>query len=141
MDEKQKKALYNPVKTEKNNAKFENYKRQQLDPKCIDNRQPSFGLTNRGELIPCCWMDTQFNRFDEDYQKLLAVSKIEDYDSIDEILLTDEWIEFSKNISKGIGFAWCHHVCKKRETAQHKRENWYDDVSLETLKKVRIKET
>ena len=148
MDEKQKKALYNPEKTETDKAKLKKYRAQELDPKCLDDRQPSFGLTNRGELIPCCWMDNQVNRLDEDYQKLLAVSKIEDYDSIDEILFTDEWIKFSKNITKGIGFMSCHNICKKRETPQHKRENWHHDdgfdlpdVSTGTSRKISIRET
>jgi len=147
MDKKQEQALYKPKRTAVDDTKIEKYMSHELDPKCLDDRQPSFGLTNRGELIPCCWMDNQVNRHDEDYQKLLAVSKIEDYDSIDEILFTDEWIQFSKNISNGIGFISCHHVCKKRETPQHKRESLYedggfdlDDVFGSTSKKVRIRE-
>ena len=46
---------------------------------------------------------------------------IDDYDSIEEILLQDEWVEFRNNLRKGKGFAICHHVCKKRDTPQHKR--------------------
>lgn len=147
MDKKQEQALYKPKRTVVDDTKIQKYMDNEIDPKCLDDRQPSFGLTNRGELIPCCWMDNQTNRYDEDYQKLLAVSKIEDYDSIDEILYTDEWIQFSKNISNGIGFISCYQVCKKRETPQHKRESFYkddgsdlDDVSVDTSKKVRIRE-
>ena len=137
MDKKQAQALYYPVKNKNDDTRLKRYKEQELDPKCLDNRQENFGLTNRGELIPCCWLDTPLNRHDKDYQKLLAVSKIEDYDSIHEILLTDEWVEFSKNISNGIGFGICHLTCKKRETAQFKRVTSYGT----TGKKERIKES
>ena len=127
MDKKQFEALYDPPPDQKEYDRIEKFKDQELDPKCLDDRQPAFGMTNRGELIPCCWMDNKTNRYDKDYQKLLKVSKISDYDSIDELLLTDEWIQFAKNIANGKGFVWCHHVCKKRETNQHKRESWYED--------------
>jgi hypothetical protein len=88
--------------------------KNEIDPKCFDDRQPGFALTNCGELIPCCWADG-FPKNDKDptYQKLLKVSKIADYDSIDEILMTDEWLEFAENLSKGKGMQVCYEVCKK----------------------------
>jgi len=94
----------------------------ELDPKCFDTRQQAYGFTNRGELIPCCWCDTQYNRRDKDYQKLLMVSKLEDHDSIEEIVTQEEWVEFYENLKQNKGFWVCHHVCKKRETPQHKKE-------------------
>ena len=148
MDKKQEQALYNPPPDEKKRPFHHKLMINELDPKCLDNRQPSFGMTNRAELIPCCWLDNQTNRHDKNYQKLLSVSKLEDYDTIDEILLTEEWIKFSKNLAEGIGFLSCHHICKKTEVAQHKRENWYEDdgfdfndESIGTSKKIRIRET
>ena len=148
MDKKQEQALYNPAPSAKSRRDDIRLRQNELDPKCLDDRQPSFGMTNRGELIPCCWVDNQTNRFDKDYQQLISVSKIEDYDTIDEILLTDEWIKFSKNLAEGIGFLSCHQTCKKTEVAQHKRENWYEDdgfdfndESIGTSKKTRIRET
>ena len=38
--------------------------RSELDPKCFDRRQESYAITNRMELIPCCWLDNQVNRKD-----------------------------------------------------------------------------
>lgn len=148
MDKKQEQALYYP---ERDSSSIDEIKlrARELDPKCLDNRQPSFGMTNRGELIPCCWVDNQQNRYDKDYQKLLSVSKLEDYNTIDEILFTNEWINFTKNLSNGIGFLGCYITCRKTESAQHKRENWYeddgfdffDDESEGTSRKTRIRET
>jgi len=104
-----------------------------LDPKCLNEGQPAFGFTNRGEVIPCCWLDTDRNRDNQEYQKLIKVSNIEDYDSVEEIFLNDEWIEFFKNLAKGKGFPQCHSICKKRETPQHKREIFkFEDRIRET---------
>jgi len=94
----------------------------ELDPKCFDRRQEAFALTNRMEVIPCCWLDTQVNRQNFEYQQLLLASRLEDYDSVEEIFLTEEWIEFRNNLSKGKGFPLCHLVCRKRNSPQHKKE-------------------
>lgn len=99
----------------------------ELDPKCLNGKQNSFAITNRGELIPCCWLDTTYNRTDHDYMALVLASNINDYDSIDEILLQPEWIEFKENLKRNKGFNICHLVCKKRDTPQHKREMWIDE--------------
>jgi len=100
---------------------IENDKESELDPKCISGSQEAFAITNRGEVIPCCWLDTSIQRKDMDYGMLTLASNLDDYDSIDEILLQDEWVEFRNNLRKGKGFALCHHVCKKRDTPQHKK--------------------
>lgn len=99
----------------------------ELDPKCINGKQESFAITNRGELIPCCWLDTQVNRKDEDYMTLVLASNLNDYDSIEEILLQPEWINFRENLKNNKGFKVCHLVCKKRDNAQHKREVILDE--------------
>ena len=101
--------------------------KNEIDAKCLDSRQQAFGLTNRGKLIPCCWVDTGYNRDHPTFQKLVKVSNIADHDSIEDILMTDEWIEFTENLFNGKGMPVCHHVCKKRKTAQHKKEIFIDD--------------
>lgn len=95
---------------------------EKLDPKCLNGKQEAFALTNKGQLIPCCWLDTQAQRAESDYQQLLMVSHVDDYDSIEEIFLTDEWVEFYSNLKKGKGFSHCHRICKWRESDQHKKE-------------------
>ena len=105
-----------------------------LDPKCFDNRQHNFGFTNRGELIPCCWLDNQNNRKDKEYQKLLAVSNIKDHDSIEDILLQTEWLNFNKNLKNGKGFPQCHRICKKGAKFQK-------STTYETGSPARVRET
>ena len=94
----------------------------EIDAKCMDHRQPAFGITNLNQLIPCCWCDNNDNRKDINYQKLLMASNISDYDSIEEILTTDEWMDFYAGLKENRGFAVCYHVCRKRSAPQHKRE-------------------
>lgn len=101
------------------------YMSTELDPSCYDSRQPAFAMTNRGEVIPCCWLDTKFNRVDDRYQKLLMVSNIDDYDDISEIFLTDEWVQFYQDLRNHKGFPSCHVHCRKREKPAHRREITY----------------
>ena len=87
---------------------------KKLDPKCLKGEmQPA--LTNRGELIPCCYCDTQITLENPEFQKLLKVSKIKDYDTIEEIYLTKEWIEFKKDLENDKGPWACWVTCVKRD--------------------------
>ena len=90
-----------------------------FSPKCFPNKQRTqpAALTNRGELIPCCWIDQKMAREDPVIQKMLKVSKISDHNTIEDILLTKEWQEFArnlaeKNLKKIVPVCFTH--CKKR---------------------------
>jgi len=99
----------------------EESRKDELDPKCLNGGQEAFAITNRGEVIPCCWLDTSVQKKEVDYGMLALASNLDDYDSIEEILLQDEWVEFRNNLRQGKGFGICHLVCKKRDVPQHKR--------------------
>lgn len=107
----------------------------EVDPKCMNKRQGNYGFTNRGELIPCCWLDTQDNRKDEKYKKLLAVSNISDHDSVEDIVMQKEWIDFYNELKQGRGFPQCHHVCQKRENPQHQKQTFYKDNKVIKVRK------
>ena len=93
--------------------KKEDYIENQLDPMCLKN-EVHVAITNRGELIPCCYLDTpNNNNYDSEFKKLLKVSKISDYDSIEEIYLTKEWLEFAENLRNNKGLGTCQIVCPK----------------------------
>ena len=78
----------------------------ELEPRCMppqdkdSERRQQVAVTNRGQLVPCCWMDQREVLRHPDMQKMLEVSNVADYDTIDEILLTDEWQEFAKNLDE-----------------------------------------
>jgi hypothetical protein len=84
-------------------------------------------ITNQGELIPCCYVDTPRNNLDPEYKKLLKVSKINDYDNIEEIYLTKEWIEFAENLRNHKGPFGCKLTCPKKRDEKNitRKENIY----------------
>lgn len=92
--------------------KKEEYIENELDPMCLKN-EVHVAITNQGELIPCCYLDTPYNNLDPEYKKLLKVSKLNDYENIEEIYLTKEWIEFAKNLKNHKGFTACKNICPK----------------------------
>ena len=92
--------------------KKEDYIENQLDPMCLKN-EVHVAITNQGELIPCCYIDTPDNNLNSEYKKLLKVSKISDYDNIEEIYLNKEWLEFAENLKNHKGFKACQNICPK----------------------------
>lgn len=97
---------------------------KKLDPKCLDNRMQA-AITNRGELIPCCYCDTEKTLEDSKFQQLLKVSKISDYDTIEEIYLTKEWINFKKDLENDKGPWACQTICLKRDDDGVKKETFF----------------
>ena len=70
-----------------------------LAPKCLTGHQ-SVAYTNRGHLIPCCYCDTINSYRDPRFKKLLAVSKVSEHESIEDIVMQDEWLDFEENLRK-----------------------------------------
>ena len=93
-----------------------------LEPRCMPakgsiEKRMQAAITNRGELVPCCWIDQKMAREDPVIQKMLKVSNISDYNSIEDILLTKEWKEFAKNLAeKNLNKVRpvCIYMCAKR---------------------------
>jgi hypothetical protein len=90
---------------------------KKLKPKCISG-EIQVAMTNRGELIPCCYLDTIYSLNTPEIKKLLKVSKLDDVEKIEEIIFSDEWIEFKKNLENDKGPPGCFHVC-----GTHHKEN------------------
>ena len=74
-----------------------------------------FAMTNKGELLPCCYCDSTKNMNDPQFHPLLKVSKVSDYDKIDDIFETKEWKEFYDLLTKDIPPCWaCLETCAVR---------------------------
>ena len=106
-----------------------------LVPKCmtIDDKKEyrqQAAVTNRGYLIPCCWLDDEKTLEDPIMKKLLKVSKISEVNDIEEIVLSKEWIQFAKDLHEENFdkiLPSCIHHCKKREEHDKiKKETYYD---------------
>ena len=93
-------ALYKP-----NANKVKRIKNIKLDPKCMRKRNSISSImdpavTNRGHLVPCCFIDQQEELDDPIMKKMLKVSKISEHNSVEDILYSDEWKEFAKNLAE-----------------------------------------
>ena len=97
---------------------------KKLDPECFKGNI-GFAVTNRGELIPCCYCDVPNTINDPKFAKLLAVSKLSEVDCIQEILLTDEWQEFYSDLLNNKGPPACWNTCleKKGDDVGSRRES------------------
>jgi len=93
-------ALYKP-----NANKVKKMKNIKLDPKCMRKRNNISSImdpavTNRGHLVPCCFIDQQEELDHPIMKKMLKVSKISEHNSVKDILLSDEWKEFARNLAE-----------------------------------------
>ena len=88
---------------------------KKLIPKCFNGRLPA-AVTNRGYLLPCCYCDEPTNLASPEIKKILKVSKIDDVNSIEKILSSDEWLEFANKLENNKGPEGCWHVCGNNKT-------------------------
>ena len=86
-----------------------------LEPRCMlqgKERRQQAAVTNRGHLIPCCWVDQPKELEHPVMKEMLKVSKISEVESIDEILLSEPWQKFAKNLAER-NMKEIMPVCKK----------------------------
>lgn len=77
-----------------------------------------FGNTSRGYILPCCYMDTP-DLFDGDASFLVDEKfKLDNVESIDEIIESDVWQKFYDNLRNGIGPTQCHRTCGNNTAMQ-----------------------
>lgn len=129
MSESDKKKLKKKIKVnqeEKVNQEKKSRPKSQpkLQPKCFDNFL--MAITNDGYLFPCCYCDDQITRNDPNFKKLMAVSKIDDYDSLDEIVSTQEWKNFEENLRNNKGPFACINTCQVRDNKDDivRKDTW-----------------
>ena len=100
-----------------------------INPRCIAGTMEA-AVTNRGHLIPCCWLDDKNNLNHPIMKSLLKVSKISEVEDIEEIVFTKEWIEFNKNLkvrNYDKILPTCKHMCQVREDEDKiKKETFFD---------------
>lgn len=87
--------------------------KSRLSPKCFKGDLP-LAITNRGYLIPCCYCDDPDTLNDEEFKKLLSVSKISENESIQGILNSKQWKKFFKNLQLHKGPPACLQTCSIR---------------------------
>ena len=81
-----------------------------INPKCKAGKDYSYSA--KGFLLPCCWCDTVNPETDKELHKLFNPElHLSNVDSIEEILLSDEWLNFDESITKD--FDKAPKVCKR----------------------------
>lgn len=102
-----------------------------LEPKCLSG-DIAFAVSNRGHLIPCCRCDSPHTMDDPHFKKLLDVSVISRENTVDKILATREWLEFTEDLKKNIGPRACQLTCKKESDPDTLRT--YTKIDTENAK-------
>ena len=84
-----------------------------INPRCEKGKQSKdYAYSAKGFLLPCCWCDTINPKSDKELYKLFNPNlHLSNVDSVDEILLSDEWLDFKKSITKDYDKA--PDVCKR----------------------------
>lgn len=111
---------------------------KRLDPLCFKNGM-GYAITNRGELVPCCRCDDTMNDNDIEFQELLRVSNISDYENIEDILKTKQWRRFYKNLRKHKGPPSCHWSCKANKDQNKIQTSQEIDTSTDQTTRFRQK--
>tara|TARA_B100000085_G_C18547489_1_gene514506 strand:+ start:390 stop:731 length:342 start_codon:yes stop_codon:yes gene_type:complete len=107
-----------------------------LKPACFEGFP--LAITNQGVLLPCCYCDDPHTTTDKEFKKLMAVSKLDDYDSIEQILATKQWKRFYKNLRRHVGPPACMTICSiKKGKGKGVRRDEHVTTSNKKLKQVR----
>jgi len=115
----------------------------EMQPKCMVERNEEKSIntqqaavTNRGHLIPCCWLDEHQTLNHPIMIELLKVSKISEHNSIEDILKTNEWANFAKNLAENNMdkvLPSCIHHCRKRDNKDKiKKETYFKDGEVKS---------
>ena len=106
-------------------------KNKVLSPKCINDgeRFPSYSCS--GWLTPCCWVDGYWaeKEFPQFFDKEL---KLDNVDDIDEILLSEVWIDFFKVLTETPEKApnTCWRYCGVFNSTVEKAEEIKKDLNI-----------
>lgn len=111
-----------------------------LRPKCLTGEQ-SYAYTNRGHLIPCCYCDTINSYKDPNFKKLLAVSKVSEHESIEDIIMQNEWLEFEENLREqnlDKVLRTCIKTCQVREDKEDvvRRETYIEPDGEKKIRRI-----
>ena len=107
-----------------------------LDPKCFYHDFP-MTITNTGYLLPCCYWDENEFYGDPKFQELLNASKIDEHETLEEIIYSKEWKEFEENLRNHKGLTGCIRNCKiTNGTRDPVRQNIWMNTENNTVKKI-----
>jgi len=92
-----------------------------LDPLCF--KQWSMFRNSLGYLLPCCYCNIDESFYDSEFQKLVSVSKIDEHETIEEIVFSKEWKDFEENLRNDKGPPCCMSFCKINDDKKNEIRN------------------
>jgi len=92
-----------------------------MKPMCFKGDM-NLAVDNRGRLLPCCHCDTRNMTGDKEWRKLLEKSKIEDYNTLEEIIDSEAWKAFYKSLQHNRGPVACWDTCRSNKKKKDKQE-------------------
>jgi hypothetical protein len=109
-----------------------------LDPICF--KKFSMAVTNTGYLLPCCYCDDIYTFEDIEFQKLMAASKIDEHETLEEIVFSKEWKDFEENLRNHKGPPCCIQICQVRKNTIDvvRKDTWInpDNGTVERVRNV-----
>ena len=100
--------------------------KKEFKPLCIANKT-DMAVTNRNQLLPCCYIDTPHYLEDPTLKKLVESSDISKHKSLDDIIYNYYWKTLNQKITKAMDTQDttdvpppCVNVCTK----EGRRADW-----------------
>lgn len=88
---------------------------EKFNPICMTDTE-GMAHTCSGHLIPCCHLD-YISNYDPAYRELLKDElKISNNDSVEDILTSDEWLNFGRAVFRGLneGIEYAPTSCQRK---------------------------
>ena len=94
---------------------------------CMEgNPLTEMAVTNRNQLLPCCYIDGPIHLQNPTIKKLAEASDLSKH-SIDEILQSKEWAELNRSLQEAIesgDTSKVNNSCVNICTMEQRREEW-----------------
>ena len=91
-----------------------------------DSPLTEMNVTNRNQLLPCCYIDSPIHLEEFTLKKLAQASDLSKH-SIDEILQSKEWTELNRSLQEAIesgDTSKVNNSCVNICTMEQRREEW-----------------
>lgn len=98
---------------------------KQFKPMCM-NHKTDMAVTNRNQLLPCCYIDSPIHLQNSTLKKLAQASDLSK-NSIDEILQSKEWVGLNRKLQEAIDTGKTSRVpnpCVNICSIEQRREEW-----------------
>jgi|TARA_B100000212_G_scaffold177337_1_gene133518 hypothetical protein len=101
--------------------------KKKFRPMCMEgNPLTEMAVTNRNQLLPCCYIDSPIHLEEFTLKKLAQASDLSKH-SIDEILKSKEWVALNRSLQEAIesgDTSKVNNSCVNICSMEQRREEW-----------------